>query len=62
MSELPDNYSLNYLVYSASTSITEQEKIWDMDYAEVIKRAMFRKFDNYIEHEINEFCKSRGNN
>lgn len=51
MGELPDLYEIDYLVYSASSSISEQKEIWQMDYVEVAKRLCFKKFDNWVEHK-----------
>lgn len=51
MGELPEKYEIDYFVYSASSSISEQKEVWDMDYVEVIKRMMFKKFDGWVEHE-----------
>lgn len=50
MGSLPEKYELDYLVYAASSSITEQKEIWDMDYVEVIKRMCLKKFDGWVEH------------
>lgn len=49
MGSLPEEYEMDYLVYSASSNITEEKIIWDMDYVQVIKRMMFKKFDNWVE-------------
>jgi len=48
---LPEKYEMDYLVYSASSSISEQREVWNMDYVEVIKRMMFKKFDGWVEHK-----------
>lgn len=60
MSALPENYNLDYLVYSASNSFTEQKELWNTDYLEVFKLMMFKKFDNYVDYEIGEWYKHGG--
>lgn len=51
MSSLPEQYELDYLVYAASSSLSEQKEIWDTDYVEVVKRMCFKKFDGWIEYK-----------
>jgi hypothetical protein len=52
MTLLPKEDELDYLVYSASNSILEEPLIWDLRYYDVIKRMLFKKFNNWIEAEI----------
>lgn len=52
MTLLPNEDELDYLVYSASNSITEEPLIWNLRFHEVIKRMMFKKFDNWVESEL----------
>ena len=59
MSAMPDGYDYDYLVYSASDSLSEQKEIWNMEYSEVVKRMMFKKFDNWVEQGISEFLKQK---
>lgn len=54
MSGLPDRLNTDYMVYSISNSIIEEEKIWNMPYVEVFKRMMFKKFDGWVEKTIME--------
>jgi len=56
--ETKNDYKFDYLVYSASFEDTE--KAWNMEYTELIKRMMFKKFDNYVQWEIDEYIKRRG--
>jgi hypothetical protein len=49
MSQLPDRYEYDYVIFSASDSLVEEERLWIMDWNKVIKRMMFKKFNNYIE-------------
>ena len=59
MSMMPDEYEYDYLVFSASSSITEEEAIWNMRFSEVYKRMIFRKFDSFIEQSLMEWYKDR---
>jgi hypothetical protein len=49
MSKLPTKYEYDYVIFSASNSLEEEEKLWLMDWTKVIKRMMFKKFNGYIE-------------
>jgi len=56
MAQLPDgrfqyknDYRLDYMVYSASTSLKEESELWDYPLIEVYRRMMFKKFDTWIE-------------
>ena len=56
MSQLPDgrygdknDYRIDYMVYSASNSLEEEQKLWDFPLYEVYKRMTFKKFDSYVE-------------
>ena len=51
MSALPEKYEIDYLVSSASSSISEQKIIWEMDYVDVVKEMMFKKFNGWVEHK-----------
>ena len=46
------DYTIDYLVYSASTSLSEEKELWDYDLYEVVKRMMFKKFDSWIEWRL----------
>ena len=59
MSMMPDEYEYDYLVFSASNSITEEEAIWNMRFSEVYKRMTFRKFDSFVEQSLMEWYKDR---
>ena len=37
------------MVYSASNSFEEEQRLWDADLFEVYKRMMLKKFDSWIE-------------
>jgi len=52
MGELPEKYEVDYSVYAASNSITEEPIIWEMDYVEVYRRMMFKKFDGWIQNKM----------
>lgn len=59
MTLLPDgkfgderDYRLDYMVYSASSSLEEETKLWDFPLYEVYKRMMLKKFDSWIEWNI----------
>jgi len=54
MMMLPPEYELEYFVYSASTSLEEQTKLWDYPYVEIIKRMLFKKFDSFVEKKFME--------
>lgn len=56
MAQLPDgrfqyknDYTLDYMVYSASSNFEEEQRMWDVDLFEVYKRMMLKKFDSWIE-------------
>lgn len=51
---LPDAYEYEYIVYSASSSLQEEQFLWDLEFTKVIKRMMFKKFDSYIEEKLSE--------
>lgn len=51
-SYFPNEFELEYLVYKASDSLTEEKEVWDMRFSEVIRRLLFKKFDNWAEGEI----------
>lgn len=51
MGELPEKYSTDYLVYAASSSLEEEVKVWETDYVKVVKRMLFKKFDNWLEKQ-----------
>ena len=59
MKQLPDgrfddknDYRLDYMVFSASSSLEEENKLWDFPLIQVYKRMMFKKFDNWIEWTV----------
>jgi len=47
------------MVYSASNSLIEQEKIWHSDLIEVVKIGMFKKFDSWVETKLNNYYKEK---
>jgi hypothetical protein len=49
MSQLPARYEYDYVIFSASGSLDEEEKLWLMDWTKVIKRMMFKKFNGFVE-------------
>uniref|UniRef100_A0A6H1ZTE2 Uncharacterized protein n=1 Tax=viral metagenome TaxID=1070528 RepID=A0A6H1ZTE2_9ZZZZ len=59
LSALPEKYNLDYMVYTSSSSIKEEDFIWRMDFKTVVKRTMFKRFDNWVE---TEFYKAEKNN
>lgn len=59
MSELPTVYELEYMVYSLSVSMSDEEKIWRTPYLDVIRRTMFNKFDNYVEKRFYDLKEKR---
>lgn len=54
MSALPEEYNVDYLVYSVSPTISEEETVWHTDYEKVYKRSLFKKFDNWAERKYME--------
>lgn len=59
MKQLPDgqhgdprDYRLEYMIYSASSTLEEESKLWDYPLYEVYKRMMFKKFENWLEWNI----------
>ncbi len=52
MSALPEEYNMDYMVYTLSTSLEEEKKIWHSDYVDVIKRVMFKKFESWINSKM----------
>jgi len=46
---LEDDYELDFLVYSASESLEEEKVTENTELHRIIKRQMFRKFENFIE-------------
>ncbi len=61
MAQLPDgkfdyknDYRLDYMVYSASSTLEEELKLWDYPLEDVYKRMMFKKFDNWLEWSMRD--------
>ena len=54
MSRLPTKYDYDYMIFSASSSLEEEEKLWLMDWTKVIQRLMFKKFNGFIEKKYLE--------
>ncbi len=50
--KIEEDYTIDYLVYSASTSLSEEKELWDYDLYEVVKRMMLKKFDGWIEWRL----------
>lgn len=61
LSSLPGKYNYDYMVYAVSKSITEEKEVWELPLYEVIKRFMFKKFDNKIEQDYMEYLRSKRN-
>ena len=49
---MPDGYDLEYLVYAASGSLSEEQLVMDLEFHKVFRRMMFKKFDSYIEENL----------
>ncbi len=49
---MPDEYSIDYLVYAASDSLSEEQIIMDLEFHKVFKRMMFKRFDSYVEEQL----------
>jgi hypothetical protein len=47
--QFPNDLEEDYLVFRLSNSVTEEDAVWNTDYAQAIKRLMMMKFDNWIE-------------
>lgn len=60
MSALPENLDYDYLVYSASNSFSEEKELWNADYVSVVKRMLFKKFDNFVDYEIGRWYNKNG--
>lgn len=52
MSMLPDKFNLDYLVYSASNTLSEEQIVKKLELHKVFKRMMFKKFDSYVEEQL----------
>lgn len=59
LSAMPEKYNYDYFVFSASNDFSEEKEIWESDFYEVIKRFMFKKFDNAVERNYMEYLKSK---
>ena len=42
------------MVYSASSTLEEETKLWDYPLEDVYKRMMFKKFDNWLEWSMRD--------
>jgi hypothetical protein len=51
---LPDGYDMDYLVYGASSNLSEESEIENMEFHRVVRRMMFKKFDSYTEEKLSE--------
>lgn len=51
MSVLPDKYSIDYMIYSLSGNIEEENILWKTQYHLVVKRLYFKQFDEYIKQQ-----------
>ncbi len=49
---MPDGYDLEYLVYAASDSLSEEQLVMGLEFHKVFRRMMFKKFDSYIEENL----------
>ena len=61
MKQLPDgrfgdknDYRLDYMVFSASSSLEEENKLWDFPLIQVYKRMMFKRFDSWLEWSMTD--------
>uniref|UniRef100_A0A6M3IZZ4 Uncharacterized protein n=1 Tax=viral metagenome TaxID=1070528 RepID=A0A6M3IZZ4_9ZZZZ len=49
VSQLPEDYEFEYIVYQASSSLEEYERLMLEDWGKIIKRMVFKKFDNWVQ-------------
>lgn len=54
LSNLPDEFELDYIIYNASSSILEEEQIKQLPIEQVIKRMMLNKFEKWVEENAND--------
>ena len=54
MAQLPPEFEIDYLVYSASGSLEEESKLWDYPLEKVYKRMLLKKFDSWVEYSSYE--------
>ena len=47
-----NDYRIDYMVYSASSTLEEEQKLWDYPLEEVFKRMIFKKFGFWIEWNL----------
>ncbi len=52
MTMMPEEYNMQYLVYSASNTLSEEEIISNLELHKVFRRMMFKRFDSYIEDNL----------
>jgi len=53
-SALPEEFNIDYMVYSASKSLSDERVVWRMPFIEVVRRNLFKRFDNWIESRQHE--------
>ena len=53
-SALPEEFNIDYMVYSASKSLSDEQAVWRMPFIEVVRRNLFKRFDNWIESRQHE--------
>lgn len=59
---MPEEFSLDYLLHSASSSAQERDYIRDnWCLTDVVKKGMFNKFDAYVQESYMEAIKDKGN-
>jgi len=51
---LPEVYAMEYLVFSSAKTVADEEMVWDLDFIDLIKRAMFRKYDAFLGSKARE--------
>ena len=49
---MPPEYNMEYLVYSASDTLSEEETVVNLELHKVFRRMMFKRFDSYIEDNL----------
>lgn len=54
MKRLPDEYELNYLVYSCAKNYFEMERLWNERLSDLVLYKSLGSFDNYVERNYLE--------
>ena len=61
LSNLPDEFVLQYIIYSASNSILDEEEVKQLPIEQVITRMMLNKFEKWVEEKANDEIAKRSN-